>query len=107
MASWMGIGGVYPNYTAGFGGGSKLVLGVLGYRSIKDLHFRHRGMGWGRHEEGDPLRTDLNEIVVTAQKRSEKAQNVPISLTVLARRKCSRSPRERAPSCAARVSDSV
>lgn len=58
----MGIGGVYPNYTAGFGGGSKLALGVLGYRSIKNLHFRHSGMGWGQHETGDPLRTDLNEI---------------------------------------------
>ena len=58
----MGIGGVYPNYTAGFGGGSKLALGVLGYRSIKSLHFGHTGMGWGRHEAGDPLRTDLDEI---------------------------------------------
>jgi len=58
----MGIGGVYPNYTAGFGGGSKLALGVLGYRSIKSLHFRHAGMGWGQHETGDPLRTELNEI---------------------------------------------
>jgi nickel-dependent lactate racemase len=26
----VGIGGLYPNYTAGFGGGSKLVLGTLG-----------------------------------------------------------------------------
>jgi nickel-dependent lactate racemase len=58
----MGIGGVYPNFTAGFGGGSKLALGVLGYRSIKNLHFRHAGVGWGRHETADPLRTDLNEI---------------------------------------------
>jgi hypothetical protein len=58
----MGIGGIYPNYTAGFGGGSKLALGVLGYRSIKSLHFRHAGMGWGRHETSDPLRTELNEI---------------------------------------------
>ena len=58
----MGIAGVYPNYTAGFGGGSKLALGVLGYRSIKNLHFRHPGLGWGRHETGGPLRTDLNEI---------------------------------------------
>jgi hypothetical protein len=61
----MGVGGVYPNYTAGFGGGSKLALGVLGYRSIKSLHFRHPGLGWGRHETGNPLRTDLNEIAKT------------------------------------------
>src|SRR5262249_38816637 len=43
----LGIGGIYPNHTAGFGGGSKLALGVLGLRSIMHLHFRHEGAGWG------------------------------------------------------------
>jgi len=57
----IGIGGVYPNYTAGFGGGSKLALGVLGFRSIKTLHFRFNGSGWGR-EKNRPLRTELDEI---------------------------------------------
>ena len=57
----IGIGGVYPNYTAGFGGGSKLALGVLGFRSIKTLHFRFNGSGWGR-EKNQPLRTELDEI---------------------------------------------
>jgi nickel-dependent lactate racemase len=57
----IGIGGVYPNYTAGFGGGSKLALGVLGFRSIKTLHFRFRGSGWGR-EKNQALRTELDEI---------------------------------------------
>jgi nickel-dependent lactate racemase len=57
----IGIGGIYPNYTAGFGGGSKLALGVLGFRSIKTLHFRFNGSGWGR-EKNQPLRTELDEI---------------------------------------------
>jgi nickel-dependent lactate racemase len=57
----IGIGGVYPNYTAGFGGGSKLALGVLGKRSIMHLHYRHQEMGWGSAEESD-LRKDLDEI---------------------------------------------
>jgi nickel-dependent lactate racemase len=56
----MGIGGVYPNYTAGFGGGSKLALGVLGFRSIKTLHFRFSGVGWGTRNR--VLRTELDEI---------------------------------------------
>ena len=60
----IGIGGVYPNYTAGFGGGSKLALGVLGFRSIKTLHFRFRRSGWGR-EKNHRLRTELDEIART------------------------------------------
>jgi nickel-dependent lactate racemase len=58
----VGIGGVYPNHTAGFGGGSKLALGVLGFRSIMQLHFGHRSMRWGQAEQGNALRRDLNEI---------------------------------------------
>jgi len=57
----IGIGGVYPNYTAGFGGGSKLALGVLGFRSIRTLHFRFHGIGWG-HTRNQLLRTELDEI---------------------------------------------
>jgi nickel-dependent lactate racemase len=57
----IGIGGVYPNYTAGFGGGSKLALGVLGFRSIKTLHFRYHGVGWGETRNRE-LRTELDEI---------------------------------------------
>ena len=41
-ADWIvGIGGIYPNNTAGFGGGSKLALGVLSRESIKHLHGKH------------------------------------------------------------------
>jgi lactate racemase len=58
----MGIGGIYPNHTAGFGGGSKLALGVLGFQSIRHLHYGHQAVGWCGpvHECG--LRRDLDEI---------------------------------------------
>src|SRR5579863_8178173 len=49
----IGIGGIYPNYTAGFGGGSKLTLGVLGFRSILSLHHSHTGAGRGLRAERD------------------------------------------------------
>jgi nickel-dependent lactate racemase len=57
----IGIGGVYPNHTAGFGGGAKLILGVLGGDSISHLHFHHQGIGWGTQQEST-FRTDLDEI---------------------------------------------
>jgi nickel-dependent lactate racemase len=58
----VGIGGVYPNYTAGFGGGSKLALGVLGFRSIAALHYGHPSMGWGTADGQNHFRRDLDEI---------------------------------------------
>jgi nickel-dependent lactate racemase len=58
----VGIGGLYPNYTAGFGGGSKLALGVLGFRSIATLHYGHRSMGWGTSDGQNHFRRDLDEI---------------------------------------------
>jgi len=58
----IGIGGVYPNQTAGFGGGSKLALGVLGFRSIMHLHYRNSGAGWGCFDTGHALRRDLDQI---------------------------------------------
>jgi nickel-dependent lactate racemase len=63
----VGVGGVYPNHTAGYGGGSKLALGVLGFRTIKSLHFRYRPIGWGRWEASSPFRTDLDEIAKMIQ----------------------------------------
>ena len=57
----VGIGGVFPNHTAGFGGGSKLALGVLGTRSIRHLHYSHRPCGWGNEHASD-FRRDLDEI---------------------------------------------
>jgi len=58
----LGVGGIYPNQTAGFGGGVKLILGVLGFRSIANLHHRHRSVGWGSADTGSSFRRDLEEI---------------------------------------------
>lgn len=58
----MGIGGIYPNQTAGFGGGSKLALGALDLRTISYLHHRHRGVGWGTAAVEVDFRRDLDEI---------------------------------------------
>jgi nickel-dependent lactate racemase len=57
----VGIGGVYPNRTAGFGGGSKLALGVLGYRSIMHLHCDRPPMR-GADGVATALRHDLDDI---------------------------------------------
>lgn len=58
----IGVGGLYPNHTAGFGGGSKLALGVLGMRSIAGLHYAHQSVGWGMPDGGSAFRRDLDEI---------------------------------------------
>ena len=58
----IGVGGLYPNHTAGFGGGAKLAIGVLGFRSIANLHFRHKSAGWGSFDVGNAFRRDLDEI---------------------------------------------
>ena len=66
----LGIGGLYPNFTAGFGGGSKLALGVLGFRSIRHLHYRHPSMGWGYADAGHSFRRDVDEIAHMINLRS-------------------------------------
>ncbi len=58
----VGVGGVYPNQTAGFGGGTKLALGILGMDSIAALHHGHRAAGWGRDGLDVSFRRDLDEI---------------------------------------------
>ncbi len=58
----MGIGGVYPNNTAGFGGGSKLVMGVLDLRVISALHHGTLGSGWGAEGLASGFRRQLDEI---------------------------------------------
>ncbi len=58
----VGIGGVYPNHTAGVGGGSKLALGVLGAASIERLHLRHGARGWGAAAQPSSFRQDLDQI---------------------------------------------
>jgi lactate racemase len=58
----IGLGGVYPNHTAGFGGGSKTVLGVLGFRTIFTLHHGHDSVGWASEVTRSAFRRDLDEI---------------------------------------------
>jgi lactate racemase len=57
----IGVGGVYPQHTTGFGGGSKLALGVLGKRSVIGLHYGHPSME-GSYEVRNDFRRDLDEI---------------------------------------------
>jgi nickel-dependent lactate racemase len=57
----IGLGGVYPQHSTGFGGGSKLAIGVLGRRTIARLHFRHESME-GRYDVSNDFRADLAEI---------------------------------------------
>ncbi|MFN2543949.1 MAG: lactate racemase domain-containing protein [Actinomycetota bacterium] len=57
----VGIGGVYPQHSTGFGGGSKLALGALGKRSIIRLHYGHES-GAGSVDVENPFRRDLDEI---------------------------------------------
>jgi nickel-dependent lactate racemase len=57
----IGIGGVYPQHTVGFGGGAKLALGVLGRKSIAHLHFGHTGVG-GAYVIDNDFRKDVTEI---------------------------------------------
>lgn len=58
----IGIGGIFPNHTAGYGGGSKLALGVLGFQSIRHLHYGHQAVGWCGPAPESGLRRDLDEI---------------------------------------------
>lgn len=57
----LGIGGIYPQHSTGFGGGSKLVLGILGRRSIVHLHYSHRGVS-GRYDVQNSFRAELDEM---------------------------------------------
>lgn len=57
----IGIGGVYPQHTTGFGGGSKLALGVSGRRTITHLHYSHKSMG-GAYDIDNDFRKDVSEI---------------------------------------------
>ena len=57
----VGISGVYPQHTTGFGGGSKLSLGVLGRKSIIHLHYGHEAVG-GTYNINNSFRRDVTEI---------------------------------------------
>lgn len=66
----IGIGGLYPNSTAGFGGGTKIALGALQLAAISYLHHRHRGAGRGAFAIEGSFRQDLNEVAQTIGLRS-------------------------------------
>jgi D-aspartate ligase len=57
----IGVGGIYPQHSTGFGGGSKLALSVLGKRSIIALHYGHPSVG-GSYDVRSDFRRDLDEI---------------------------------------------
>ncbi len=57
----IGVGGVYPQHTTGFGGGSKLCLGILGKKTITHLHFKHKGVA-GTYNIDNTFRHELDEI---------------------------------------------
>ena len=55
----VGVGGVYPSGNTGFGGGSKLALGVRTFGSVAWLHNRHPDVGWGIEPRSSSFRDDL------------------------------------------------
>jgi len=57
----VGIGGIYPQHTVGFGGGAKIVLGILGRPSIERLHYRHPSVQ-GRSDLDSAFRRDVGEM---------------------------------------------
>jgi nickel-dependent lactate racemase len=57
----IGIGGVYPQNSTGFGGGAKLVLRVLGRRSIINLHYGNSSEQ-GSYNIDNDFRRELEEI---------------------------------------------
>lgn len=65
----IGVGGVYPQHSVGFGGGSKLVLGILGRRSIVALHYGHPSVG-GSYETRNDFRRDLDQAARIAGLRT-------------------------------------
>jgi lactate racemase len=75
----IGIGGIYPQHSTGFGGGSKLAVGVLGRRSIAALHYGHSSME-GSYNIDNDFRRDLDEIAKLA------GLHTMVSLHVNARR---------------------
>jgi nickel-dependent lactate racemase len=57
----IGIGGIYPQHSTGFGGGSKLLLGAMGRQTIVALHYGHPSMD-GSYCTDNDFRRDLDEM---------------------------------------------
>jgi nickel-dependent lactate racemase len=58
----IGIGGIYPQHTTGFGGGGKLALGILGRKSIVHLHYGDHGSVGGTYNIDNNFRRDVTEM---------------------------------------------
>jgi nickel-dependent lactate racemase len=58
----IGIGGIYPQHTTGFGGGGKLALGILGRKSILHLHYGNHGSVGGTYNIENNFRRDVTEM---------------------------------------------
>jgi lactate racemase len=71
----IGVGGVYPQHSVGFGGGVKSILGVLGRHSIRALHYGHESMD-GEHDIDNPFRRDLSEMASMLGMRTGVAVHV-------------------------------
>lgn len=65
----VGVGGILPHPTAGFGGGGKTVLpGVCGFATIADHHLKGIAHGSGLGVvEGNPFREDLEDAARLAK----------------------------------------
>ena len=74
----IGVGGVYPQHSVGFGGGTKLVLGILAKRSIVALHYGHSSVA-GTYDTDNDFRRDLDEIARMAGLRT--VVNVHVDVT--------------------------
>jgi nickel-dependent lactate racemase len=62
----VGMGGIYPHSSAGFSGGSKIVLGAMAERSLVHFHFGRLGSQGGYHLDND-FRRDLDEAAALAR----------------------------------------
>jgi nickel-dependent lactate racemase len=71
----IGVGGVYPQHSTGFGGGAKLALGVLGRASISRLHYGHPSME-GSYDTDNAFRRDLGEIAALIGLRTSVSAHV-------------------------------
>ncbi len=78
----IGVGGIYPQQSTGFGGGSKLILGVLGRRSIVGLHYGHPSMA-GSYVVDNSVRRDLDEIARMAGLRTVLSVNVDADRSIV------------------------
>jgi lactate racemase len=61
----VGVGGIYPHSSAGFSGGSKIVLGAMAERSLIHFHFGRPGSRGGYHLDNN-FRRDLDEAAALA-----------------------------------------